>query len=241
MKSKMRFSAGALLMFSGSAFAATSINVPDGSFESPSTPDGTSVNISDSTIPGAWTSNLFCYLDNPVGNGVGTTGETWSTPVPDGDQVLHLAAAGDPYGVQVDQVIPNTFVAGQTYTFSVWVGSDWGNVGLPMHYAIRMFGETGSVTKYMMLATHLTNPVADGQWSDVTGTYTVAPNDTLIGSGHIELNLTNGLGYDTTNGQGDVFFDDVQVDVSTVPEPSTMLLSALGASACALRRRRRVL
>ncbi len=230
------------MMSVGACALASPITIPDFSFESPSTPTGTSLNVSNSTFGGVWSANLDVAVDNPVNDGVGSSGETWATPVPDGSQVLHLLAAGDPYGVQVDQVVPVTYAAGQTYTMSVYVGSPWGNVD-PMHYAIRIFGANlgGAHNQYLELATDQTNPVANGQWVDVVDTFTVPANSPLIGSGQIEFNLTNGLGYDSQPGSGDVYFDDISVDVANpvVPEPTTMMLSALVGSAGLLRRWRR--
>ncbi len=213
MKCKSRLFASSILFVGGSAFA-TSLNIPDYSFENPSIPSGTTQDESNSYFGNAWTTTLFCDLYNPANDGVGSSGNTWATPVPDGSQVLEINGAGDPYDVQVDQVIPNTFSVGQIYTMSVWVGNTWGNTD-PMTYALRFFGENGSTTNYMELATDQTNPVANGQWVDVTDTFTVQPNRALVGNGQIEINFTNGLGYDPNPGSGNIYIDDVRISVAT--------------------------
>jgi hypothetical protein len=242
-------------LFMCSVTMASPITVPDFSWETPSTAPGTSLNISNTTIPGAWNSTLYCYIDNPL-NPVGNSGESWSTPIPDGTQVFKMAGSGGSANVQEDQSIPVTWVAGQTYTFSVWVGNDWaaGANGSTLDYAVRVFGQNplGSPSnKYLFLGTPqpYSNPVdnvfavAPGQWVDVVGSYTVAANDSLVagtGAGTLELNLTDGLGYGPTD-NADIFFDDFQVSVSSVPEPSTiLLLTGLGISGCTLRRRERL-
>jgi len=217
---------------------ASPISVPNFSFETPVGADGTSTSV-EGTIPGSWTSTLFVRVDNPAGTGVGASGQNWTTGIPDGNQVLHMTAAGNPYNVTADQKIPVTFAAGQTYTFTIAVGNSFEN-DLPQHYALRVFWISGASSDYLMLKTHLTDPVLNGEWRNVTGSYTVQPTDSFIGSGFIDLNLTNGKGYDVTDGQDDVYFDNIRVDVTAVPEPAAMAVSGVGALILAARRSRRM-
>jgi hypothetical protein len=218
---RLRRSAPALLALAALCCAPlaaqTTISIANSSFESPAP-----TTFPDYTIGATgWTS-----INSSINAGTFSPATAGTAPAPtDGAQVGYADGFG---GLQ--QVLTDTFLAGQTYTFSVHIGyrSDALDSAPQGSGDIELgFFASGVFTSLSTQAT----TVNRGVFNFVSGTY----QPTLAAQGQpIALRLTSTASYQ-------VLFDQAQLSYSAVPEPATFAL-ALGAGALAIagwRRRAR--
>lgn len=189
-----------------------------------------------SGCPTAWLCADFTggsYTPTTTQYPIGSNGLTGGKIVPDGTQAAFMQAGGS-NSQRITETTTATFVAGQTYTLTAWAGwradfatagggSAWGNSTL------QLLAGPNSLTA-TVVATQLVSPdPTPGHWVQETLTYTATATDAgkFIGVGL--LGATNG-------NRVQINWDDVTL---TVPEPSTLLLLAMGFGSFALTRRKR--
>ena len=213
---------GSIALTVGSANAA--IIIVNHSFESTDITANLSSNPSSTTMPG-WTTiaGNEWLADRGVGGALGTN--TDPTPDADGEQFL-MTKGGGAYQVTSEAMAANT-----VYTLTVDIG-DRNNQGFP---TVDMRIGTGSTFGANLLAATVvsnTTPTNAGTTTDGWETWVYT--------------FTNGAGVPTENlrvelfntGSGQALFDNVRLDATSVPEPTTTALIGLGGLALILRRRK---
>ena len=209
---QMRPLAGALLavvacLLSPLSAQTTVIGISNPSFETPAP----------SVFPDYTVGATGWTRTNPtINSGTFAPGVTGTTPAPiDGVQVGYADGFG---GLQ--QVLSDTFAAGQLYTFSAYVGfrSDEVNSAQGTGAITLGYFDSGVFTPLSTQAT----TVSRGNFNLVTGSYQPA----VEAAGRpIALRLTSTASFQ-------VIFDQAQLSFTPVPEPSiatcTLGLSALG-------------
>jgi len=227
----------AILAFTTTSAQAASITVVEHSFEGAKalggwTGGGAAAGESTLQTPAPWTDLS------------GNSGTGWTTPaqypggLPDGDIYAWFNQVADTLG----QTLAATLQADTTYTLTVATGwrADLPGLGFPIYPGYRielcaggtMLGFDADTTR----GGTGTGP-AVGTWKDVTATYT-SPSSVTADALEIRLlagNAVNGGTAIQTN------YDNVRLDATPIPEPSTFALAALGLLgllACGWRRRR---
>jgi hypothetical protein len=183
--------------------AQTTIAIANSGFESPSP----------STFPDYTIGATGWTSINPLINaGTFSPGIAGTTPAAiDGSQVGYTDGFG---GLQ--QVLTDTFLAGQTYTFSVFIGfrSDEANSASGTGAITLGYFTSGTFTTLSTQAT----TASRGQFNFVTGTF--QPTGAALGQ-PIALRLTSTDSFQS-------IFDQAQMSYSAIPEPAAYGV-ALGA------------
>jgi hypothetical protein len=123
-----------------------------------------------------------------------------------------------------NQILNTTFTADTTYTLTIAIGNRTSDVGNPT--GIASFGLTADGTELGIFTQAVSAP---NTFQDFIYTFTTGA-DAPVGS-NIGIRLA------ATNGRG--LFDNVRLDATPVPEPSTALCALIGGSLIMARRRRR--
>jgi len=204
---------------------ADSIPVANYSFENPGTTDHTPV------IPD-WSS------DNPPTEGVllnGSHGNFMANC--DGSQCAYVPLWSNGW---IWQDLPNTFVAGDTYTLTVALGArsdevvdSLSNVNIELRLFYRPSESPGSAPAVATTSVNWTS-LSNSAFTDFSATATVNPGDACVGK-------TMGILIQAlpTDYSSDISVDNVRLTV--VPEPSSIaltLFAVVGLLAYAWRKRR---
>lgn len=238
----------AAALLSASAAMAGSINVPNGSFEAPSaaTPYGVSTAISN------WTT----YGDFPFDTGAGaaSTG-TGIFPNVNPDLSVNFSNADQSQvafiftksGIStsrdgLEQILPDTFAAGKSYTLQIDLGLAGANPGATEPFTFNLFyydpanPTTRNVVGGRTIYNDATTPLSKTLLTTLqASTATLSAGDPAIGK-QIGIEIFTALGSDATVTAGKQYdFDNVRVN--EVPEPAT--LTAVAGLACLMLGRRR--
>ena len=185
---------------------ATGITVPDASFEDHVLAEGGYEDIAAGSYTGAWSCDAGgSWIDYGYWRADGWPEDLYAHS---GNNKAYA------YGDYIYQILDETFIQGETYTLSVWVGQPW--EGYASGWWLYFTGEdyTNNLIE--------TSGEAPLDWQQVSLSYTATAAD-----------AGNRIGIKMW-GDEEVAFDDVTL----VPEPSTMLLLGLGGLTL-LRRKRR--
>jgi hypothetical protein len=222
------------LMVSALAANATPVNVPNASFESPSSPTSTSTNFN---IASGWVFNVkdgsqfgtgsIASKYSSVGTSSGNDYATINNDFPGVTDTITSAAS-------LGAITPLT-----TYTLTIAVGnetqSDTSLYGAPGNLSFSLLANgVAFATK-----TVPNGSVANGTFADFTLTYTTPSSSSIIGE-NLEIQLATLPETGTAYQPG---FDNIRLDanVTSVPEPSTWALMVCGAlMLCCLIRRHRI-
>lgn len=218
------------------AAEATLLTVLNPSFESSTIAPGIFLG-GQATGPTNWqvyntgaTNNLrFFGIWNPAGT------DSYSDPVPDGanmgvvflDNTSNLAEAG------LRQTLSDTLQLSTQYTLTVSVGNfDPGAGGAPWNFT----GFPGYRVDFMAGSTVIAsdnNTLAPAEGRFLTSTVSLT-----TGASHPQAGQALGIRLVSLNGSGvEVNFDKVQLDATSVPEPSSAVLLGLAALVGVRRRR----
>jgi hypothetical protein len=221
------------------AWSAT-INVPNGSFETPYvdmvSPYATSV-ISDwqkAPVPAWWTG--AGYSAQQWTDSIGVFVNVPFAPIDnvDGRQGAFMFA---PPGCELFQDLTDTFHVGQSYHLTVGIeGGGYGmQAGVPME--IRLYYRDAGSNRVTVGASVASNTNTTGNLTHLTDYQldipTVTAGDAWAGK-NIGVQLISTA--DFTNGGG--YWDIDNVRLTATPEPATMMLMAAGAGILWARRRR---
>jgi len=239
---------------SASAALATSIDIPNYSFEAPSaiTPFGVSTAINN------WTT----YGDYPfdTGGGLCSSGTgifpnvnpdlTVNFTNADGAQLAYIftqTSIKNPEGEEkpdgMEQILAATYTAGQAYTLLINVGLANAKPGATEPLTLNLFYyDPANPTARNVVATRTiyndaTTPLSQTELTEITATTgTLAAGNPAIGK-QIGIEIYTALGSDTTVTAGKQYvLDNVRVDA--VPEPASLMLFSAAAGLATLRRRR---
>jgi hypothetical protein len=215
----------AVFLTGGGILQAASII--DGSFESPLVPagGGTSFGNGSTLIPG-WT---------VLGNQVTLLSTSFtqfgvSFPAQDGNQWLDLTGVSSNLNEGVEQTVATN--PGTQYTLSFWVGNinnPGGIFGTTSTVNVRLGGPGGTLLG--AFTNSLSTPVNTQTWQQFTTTF-IAPGSSTT------LDFLNGDSTaDNSNGLDNV---ELTESATSVPEPSTLSLLALGTISLGVLRRRKM-
>ena len=207
-----------------SAQAATPITVLEHSFEgakalgtwtaSPNGVPGDSI----PAVPSPWIT---------TGGGTGwTIASQYSGGIPDGDIYAYMNAAGN-----TRQTLTATFQADTDYTLTVATGwrADLAGGAYPTYpgYGIELWAGTTLIASD---DDTVSGAPASDSWKDATATYSYDAGDAGLVGQALEIRL---IGYGVQSN-----YDNVRLDATAVPEPTTTALLGLGGLALILRRRK---
>jgi len=215
----------ALLLVPVFTLSATSITVPNFSFESPALADGANNTGGDgnTTAITGWTISNPFNTDNGVYHPMAGFTSTDPLPAPaDGDQVAYL-------------------VPGSEGTASITTSASLGNVGASMIYTLtvalgnrsdQMFFDNGLYT-IDLLANGVSvaeanlngNLVAHGTFTDLSASFTSPASGAVIGES-LTIRLSASSGFSNNEG----IFDNVRLTATPVPEPSSLSLIMLAGA-----------
>ena len=206
----------AALLSDPTVTSAVSIPILNPSFETPVAdssgflPNGTPVD--------DWTSNDpfkggIWNIENPGSS-------FWSVPAPDGEQVIYLGYFGIAY---VDQTLSETIQANSTYTLTGYVAT---LAGYSAPYLISL--RTGATE----LAS-ITGTPSEGTFDP----FALVFNST--GSAFVGQPLTIRLQSGADGSSAQDYFDGLELNRAAVPEPSTLVLVAVGGLVALISRKRR--
>jgi len=222
------------------ATEAAPVSLPNSSFEDPDLADGTranALNFDTMTVPG-WASG---FAGPPVSGGgvedpldaqfAGATGN--ASPLPgtaEGPQAIFLQGTLASNSQSYSTTLPATILeADTTYTLTVAIGnpldSEPGDVLLE-------FLVNGSPTAETVIPA---GTLPDGTFTDHQLVLVLAPGDPLDG-GELDLRVRQ---EQTANILQTVYFDDVRLEDTAVPEPVAAALLAVGIGVLAGAARRR--
>ena len=210
MKKPHLLAASVILLASAASIHAAAVIVLNPSFE---LPGGGPLTYAEAT---AWEFNTYTEISSEVG----LTG---------GDGVRY---GGMATGQRMRQDLSVTFLPDTTYTLTVALGNRI--TGVPAHHSGSMrFGlRSGAVEQGTFTTVDVPTAVTGGTFQDFTYIFTtgaVAP-----ATGNIFISLGSVI-----NSTGRGVFDNVRLDASAIPEPSTSLCALIGAGLMVVRRRRR--
>ncbi len=213
MKTRIQFLGVAAGLALATSAQAASVLVNNSSFEADVLGDG-SLNVA---APTGWTWDTAG--DGGYVGPFNPSSAHFTVGVPDGDNSLFQNGPES-----VSQTLPTVLVADTLYTLTVAVGDRLDTTF--SGYAIELFA--GATLLAGIDST--TGPVpGNDSWTDVTLTYT---SGSSVTADPLQIRLRSLSDGTQTN------FDNVRLDGTLVPEPSTALLGGLGVLAL-LRRRRR--
>ncbi len=170
-----------------------------------------------SPSPGTSTASVpSLWIKNGSGPGSGWTDPTqYSGGIPDGD--IYLYANGGNY---VSQTLVDTLQADTTYTLTVAVGwrLDLPDFGFPTFpgYGIELWAGSNLLASDYDTDAGNSRPAVDS-WKDVTATYT---SPSSVSADPLEIRLM-GYGIQTN-------YDNVRLDATVIPEPSSFALLIFG-------------
>ncbi len=212
-------------------------------FETPALADGAYTQFNTDNITG-WDvvvgSDTQAFIFDPDsgnidGSGTDPDGDTLSAGTTvEGENYLSLKPDD---GTVVGQVISSTFAENTTYTLTVSVGDR--SDAVYKGYTIKLGfndGETTGAGTFSELATAFdaydSGNVPESSFIDVNLSYTVPQGAPAIGQ-NIEIRLQTDPDSGTSTA---TLFDDVRLDATAIPEPSSFVL--LGSATLLLMRRR---
>lgn len=204
----------ALFALSASAGAAV-ITVPDASFEDHALVEGDYKYIDDSDYNGAWSCVVgYSWVDYGYWRADGWPEDLY------GHSGNNKAYAYDDHDDYIYQILDATFVEGEAYTLSVWVGQPW--EGEPSGWSLYFTGEDYNINLIQTVG------MAGLSWEQVSLEYTATAADA---GNKIGIKM---WGYE------DVSFDDVTLTTTAIPipAPAALTLAMLGLGALMLKRKR---
>ena len=227
------------LALATSAQAATPITVLEHSFEGAKalggwTGAGAGAGESTGNLPSPW------IITGGQGTGW-TIASQFTGGIPDGDIYAYTNTAGN-----LSQTLAATLQADTDYTLTVATGwrADLPGLGFPVYpgYGIEIYaGATLIASDYSTeLGGTGAGPAGDS-WKDVTATYTYDPGDAGLVGQALEIRLLggpNGIDPNFPTLAVQTNYDNVRLDATAVPEPSSAALLGLGGLALILRRRK---
>ncbi|MFA5203987.1 MAG: PEP-CTERM sorting domain-containing protein [Lentisphaeria bacterium] len=217
----------ALLALSVTCGQAAMITVPNYSFESPALTDG---GTADSGITYAANPCVILHPDSTMFTGAGGTG----TPLGgEGSQVGEII--GNSWGAWYI-LLGHTIAAGETYTFTVASGyrkdlSSYDNNDIVLSAESQGLSFANLLARSSFAAADL----PCGELTDFSVQYTVPTGSPFIGQ-KLAIWGTSGS---NTDGQYATAFDNIRVDVTSIPEPGTIALLAIGLFCATAWRKRK--
>lgn len=216
-----------------SAFGAITLSVVNHSFEAPDIADDNASTVGQvGGPPTGWTGfgstyqffpthpNATYYASNHPGGVLSISGQGIALGGTQGG-----TAQG---GSGLYQTLTDTFVAGQTYTFTLWVGGSYESPG-----GTQTIGFTTDAVNLdgSLLASNVVNfPNAGDNWVQNSVTYTATAAD------HGQA-IRIILG--TTDANGSQTFDLAEVTATPIPEPSSLIFLSLASLGLFARRSRK--
>jgi hapalindole H/12-epi-hapalindole U/12-epi-fischerindole U synthase len=228
----------AIYVVTAASANATSITVPNSSFELPSLPNGSNNNggNGNTTAITNWTiSAPAANTDNGVYHPLAGFTSTNPLPAPaDGNQIAYLVpGAGNTSSITTSASL-GAIASNMLYTLTVAVGNRSDNLFFDTGtYKIDILANGVSVGESTLSG----SSVPHGTFTDLSATFTSPASGPLIGEAlTIQLSAIGGSAND------EAIFDNVRLTATPVPEPTTIALlfgGGAGVIGPAIRRRKR--